>query len=373
MDLVELIRRLVSIPSYVDIENNECQLGEFIFDYLQALKTLHVDKQPVENGRFNIIAHDGSPPRLLFCCHMDTVPPSGEWCRAPFAGQIEDDRLYGLGACDMKGGTATLLHVLQSFQETRGLFLLFDVDEEYYFKGMLKFLDEYDVRPELAVFPEPGLKIGNGHRGLIEVSFKVRGKTAHAARPELGKNAILGASRAVEHLLGILETCEHPSLGKTACNLAWLKGGIDKGDGEIGCRANKIPDLAEVILDIRPAVIKLRARTVLDLLTENLAINGFQLEKAREVLDFGSLYIPPKRLGKFEEIVRSTLGMVEYDDISQGGYGEGQLLNERLSVDCVYFGPGPKEMAHQADEFVSLTELNQAASVYTRLIEQYCS
>ncbi|MGD9099676.1 MAG: M20/M25/M40 family metallo-hydrolase [Anaerolineae bacterium] len=250
--------------------------------------------------------------------------------------------------------------------------MLFDVDEEYYFKGMLKFLDEYDVHPELAVFPEPGLKIGNGHRGLIEVSFQVRGQTAHAARPELGKNAILGVSRAVEHLLEALETFQHPSLGKTSCNLAWLKGGIDQGDGEIGCRANKIPDLGNAVLDIRPSRAELRAKTVLDLLAEHLTANGFQMEKANEALDFGSLYIPPERLGAFEEIVRSVLGHVEYDDISQGGYGEGQLLNERLGADCVYFGPGPQEMAHQVDEYVSLTELERATSVYAKLIERYC-
>ena len=372
MDLTELTCKLVSIPSFVDERTNECQVGEFIFDYLKALGTLHVEKQPVEEGRFNVIAHDGHPPHLMFCCHMDTVPPSGKWEHDPFAGQIEGDRLYGLGACDMKAGTASLLHILQSFQQTQGLFLLFDVDEEYYFKGMLKFLDEYDVHPEFAVFPEPGLKIGNGHRGLIEVSFKARGQTAHAARPELGRNAILGTSRAVEHLLEALEAYQHPLLGKTACNLAWLKGGIDQGDGKIGCRANKIPDLVEAVLDIRPARAELRAQTVLDLLTEHLVANGFQMEEAREELDFGSLYIPPERLGKFEEIARSVLGQVEYDDISQGGYGEGQLLNERLGSDCVYFGPGPK-VAHQVDEYVSIEELGKASKVYRRLIERYCS
>jgi len=251
--------------------------------------------------------------------------------------------------------------------------LLFDVDEEYYFKGMLKFLEEYNVRPELAVFPEPGLKIGNGHRGLIEVNFKVRGKSAHAARPELGKNAILGASRAVEHLLETLDTYNHPVLGKTSCNLAWLRGGIDQGNGDIGCRANKISDLAEAVLDIRPAHAELCAQTVLDILKEYLRINGYQLEDAKTELDFGSLYISPDRLIKFEKIVYEVLGQVEYDKISIGGYGEGQLLNERLGTDCVYFGPGPKEMAHQVDEFVSTQELHQASQIYKKLIENYCS
>jgi len=272
----------------------------------------------------------------------------------------------------MKGGTAALLHTLGSLKETRGLFILFDVDEEYYFKGMLEFLKGNKAKPELCVFPEPGLKIGNGHRGLIEVNFKVRGKTAHAARPDLGKNAILGASHAVDHLMAMLQNYDHPSLGKSSCNLAWLKGGIDQGDGEIGCRANKIPDLAEAVLDIRPAQTELRANTVLDILEKALEDDGYQLEESHTALDFGSLFIPPNDLGMFENIVRKTLEKVEYEKISEGGYGEGQLLNERFGTTCVYFGPGPKEMAHQVDEFVSITELQQAAKIYQDLIQKFC-
>jgi len=223
MDTVEITRKLISIPSYVDESHNESNVGEFIYDYLKSMGRFVVEKQMVEGNRFNIIAHDGKPAKLMFCCHMDTVPFSGGWQRNPLMAQVEENRIYGLGACDMKGGTAALLTALQSVQETSGLFLLFEVDEEYYFKGMQTFLNEYQqFRPDLAVFPEPGLEIGNGHRGLIEVNCKVRGKSAHAARPDLGKNAILGACQAVEHLMSELEYYQSPFLGKTSCNLAWL-------------------------------------------------------------------------------------------------------------------------------------------------------
>jgi acetylornithine deacetylase/succinyl-diaminopimelate desuccinylase-like protein len=372
MELIELTRHLISLPSYLDEKIDEHVMGEFIYDYLRTSSNWQVEKQPVEGKRFNVIAHDGHPPRLMFCCHLDTVPPSGKWKHEPMGGEIEEGRMYGLGACDMKGGTAALLYALQSFTETCGLFLLFDVDEEYNFKGVLKFLEKYQVHPKLAVLPEPGLKIGNGHRGQIEVNFKVRGKSAHAARPDLGMNAILGTSRAVEHLMETLELYQHPILGKTSCNLAWLKGGIERDDGEIKCQTNKIPDLAEAVLDIRPASSELRAGTVLDTMANHLEANGYQLEAANIKLDYGSLYIPPERFVEFEKIARAVLGQVEYDDISLGGYGEGQLLNEKLGIDCVYFGPGPKEMAHEADEFVSVMELEQASRVFSKLIEQYC-
>ncbi|MGD9099677.1 MAG: hypothetical protein PVF45_04300 [Anaerolineae bacterium] len=92
MDLVELTRKLIAIPSYVDEGNDERQIGTFIFDYFQKVGIpLQVEKQSVENGRFNVIVRDEHPPRLMFCCHMDTVPPSGNWQHDPFAGQIEGE------------------------------------------------------------------------------------------------------------------------------------------------------------------------------------------------------------------------------------------------------------------------------------------
>lgn len=377
MDLVALTRKLVSIPSSVNYDVNERELADFITTYIQELGYLKFEKQVVEGERYNIIAHDGSPPRLMFCCHMDTVQASGVWQHDPFGGEVLEDRLYGLGSSDMKGGTACLLHALTAFHQTKGLWLLFDVDEEYYFKGMKQFLSTYQVHPELAVFPEPGLEIHNGHRGVLEVSFRVRGTTGHASRPQEGKNAILGATHAVDSLIEHLNNFSDPVLGDSSCNLAFLRGGVDKGEDAQGKlvideRANKIPDIAEVVLDLRPATNRLRVQTVLDILDSSLTAEGFRMEKPENRLELGLLLIPPERLSGFEAIVKEVLGKASYADISQYGYGEGQLLHERLGVDCVYFGPGP-DTAHQVDEYVSIAQLKQIREVFARLIEQYCS
>ncbi len=378
MDLVEITQKLVSIPSYVNAEVNEHQVGEFIYSYLQELGYLQVIKQPVEGSRFNVIAHDGSPTRLLFGCHMDTVPPSADWQHNPFGGEVIGDFLYGLGASDMKGGTACLLHSLASFRQTKGLLLLFDVDEEYYFKGINKFVAEYEVHPDLAVFPEPGLEIQNGHRGLIEVYFRVRGTTGHASRPQTGKNAILGAVEAVQQLLEQLKAFNDPHLGESSCNLAFLRGGVYRGEGADGNviieeRGNKIPDIAEVVLDIRPADSKLRSQTILDMLDSSLRACGYNMERPETRIDYGSLLIPRDQLNVFESTVQEVIGNVAYAEISQFGYGEAQLLNERFGTNCVYFGPGPSDQAHKVDEHVSIADQRQVSEVYKKLIEQYCS
>jgi acetylornithine deacetylase/succinyl-diaminopimelate desuccinylase-like protein len=103
-----------------------------------------------------------------------------------------------------------------------------------------------------------------------------------------------------------------------------------------------------------------------------LTAEGFKMVKPEKRLDYGSLLIPKDRLRTFEAVVQEVLGDVKCSDISKAGYGEAQLLNEKFGVDCVYFGPGPKETGHQVDEYVSITELQQVSEVFRRLIERFC-
>src|SRR5262245_28780515 len=111
MDLVNLTRELISIHSYLDkgAGIDEVEIAKYIESYLRNLRYLQVKRQAVEGERYNVIAHDGKPARLVFCCHMDTVQPSGIWNHDMFAGHIVEDNLYGLGAADMKGGLACVL------------------------------------------------------------------------------------------------------------------------------------------------------------------------------------------------------------------------------------------------------------------------
>lgn len=372
MNLIDLARKLISIRSYVEADANESQLGEFIYGYLQGLDKWKVEKQYVKDGRFNIVAYDEKHPRLMFCGHMDTVRPSGQWAHDPFKGEIEGDNLYGLGACDMKGGIAALLHALQRIEQTQGLFLLFDIDEEYYFAGMKSFLAKYTPKPELAVFMEPGLSIHNGHRGLIEIYLRIRGESGHAAQPEKGRNAIFGAVRAVEILFQELSSYSHVTLGSSTCNLAGLTGGIDR-EGVISIQPNKIPDIAEIILDIRPASPDLQAEKILEILRKYLEHNGYKVESEEIRLDYGSLFVSPDRLQVLENILKDVTGSVQYADISKYGFGEGKFLNQASGTDCIYLGPGPHGVEHKADEYVSITEMQQAEEIYLRLIQHYCN
>ncbi|MGC8483914.1 MAG: peptidase dimerization domain-containing protein, partial [Thermodesulfobium sp.] len=245
----------------------------------------------------------------------------------------------------------------------------------YYFKGMNKFLEKYNQKPELAIFLEPGMKIKNGHRGVIEIYFKVRGVTGHSARPELSKNALFGIIKAIDLAKVMVENYKTANLGNSTINLAYLRGGISTKDEHgneviIEC-GNKIPDVAEGVTEIRSSVKDI-SDTILENFKKSLISDGFSIDKLEKRIDKNPLFVERSKLLKFEKIIEIELGGVEYANISKYGYGEGQILNETLGVDCVYIGPGPDDSAHKVDEYVLINELKSMENIIISLINGYC-
>lgn len=377
MSIIELTQKLVQIPSYVDDKCNEYKCMEFIESYIKEYTQLTTQRQLVENDRYNLIVHDNEPAKLIFFCHMDTVLPSSGWQRDLFRGVVDQKKLYGLGAVDMKGGLACALYAATHVKNTRGLHLVFDVDEEYYFKGIQKYLQQHRPQAQLAIFPEPGMKIRNGHRGVIEIYFRLHGATGHASRPHEGKNAIRGVLQAVAFLEETLKEYSHPSLGKSTCNLSYLHGGSNPGEQthtylSVEKSANKIPDIAEAILDIRPAQSTVNADFVAKTLQEFAQNHGYTLSNVEKRLDYGAFHIEKKQLGDFARIVQTHIEGEIFADAKHFGYGEGQLVHERLQIPCAYFGPGPTQKAHEVDEYVYTDELESVEAIFRDTILHYC-
>ena len=147
MNLTSLTKKLISIPSYVDKENYELQISNYLYRYIKNnLKWLKVYKQKVENSRNNIIAINTSNPKLIFISHMDTVKPSGDRDKM-LIPQIKGNKLFGLGAVDMKGGLATVM----GFPERR---------DNFPYLHILNFSDPLKYVPDLLLFDRQFLLIG---------------------------------------------------------------------------------------------------------------------------------------------------------------------------------------------------------------------
>lgn len=382
MKAVKLTKKLISIPSFVDQKTDERKIGEFICGYLKQFKWLEIEKQPVINGRFNIIAKDKYPTSLLLCGHMDTVQPKQGW-KFDQSKEIEKDgKIYGLGATDMKGNVAALLSALDNLKETKGLMMLFYIDEEYDFWGMKKFIKKYQTRikPKLIVSLDGSdLKIGNGCRGLIEVSFTAQGKTGHAARPEDGKNAILRSTKAIEKLISVLKRdFSDNGLGITTCNLAYLRGGLNLGRNRngnllIGKEGNNIADVAEFVLDVRPATEKLNASKLVKIVKNYLETEGLKLLDFKIRHDLGSWLTLKKSLKNVKELIAKTIP-VKYTNIGKTGYIDTQMLWEAFSkVPCFTFGAGENRLAHRPNEYIKITELKKCQELIFNLISQFAN
>mgnify|MGYP006291459983 CR=1 FL=1 len=372
------LRDLVCIPSF---STREDLVAERV-----AVEMERLGFRDVRTDRIgNVIGWVGadSGPILMLNGHMDTVDVSdgSKWTREPFGGEIEDGRLYGLGACDMKGGLAAMIHgahLLHRMEaELAGRVVVACVVQEEPCEGISSrvLIEEEGVEPDWVVIAEPtDLQVSRGQRGRIELRVTTHGRSAHASQPALGENAIYTASRLVfglELLAGQLG--DDPFLGKGTLAVTEIRSSA-------GSR-NAIPDRCELIVDRRLTLGETEAMALAEVqrviaregvradvaVTEYVATShtGYPC-RARE-------YYPPWVIEEDHPLVtalvqaaRAQLGRrprIGYWNFStEGTYTAGEA-----GIPTVGFGPGDPNHAHTADESVLLDDVAAATGVYAQL------
>ena len=231
---------------------------------------LAVERQRVMPGRENVIARlegdassAGDNPLILFDAHQDTVPVEGMTVE-PFLPQRRGGRVYGRGACDVKGGMAAMLTALSRLAQERPpgrptVVAVCTVNEEHGFSGASALRQLWaggqsrllPRRPDAAIVLEPtGLDVVVAHKGVIRWRCHARGRAAHSATPELGENAIYKMARAVavieRYAADVLPRAgSHPLCGPPTLSVGTIHGGIG---------VNVVPDLCSVEIDLRVPV-----------------------------------------------------------------------------------------------------------------------
>ncbi len=231
MEAGGLLEQLIAIPS---ITGSEEKLGEFLAAQLERLGCA-VMRQPVADGRFNLLASFGSP-RVLLSTHLDTVPPY-----IPFREEAE--YIFGRGACDAKGIIAAMVEAggRLAREGTKGFGYLFTVGEEIDSAGA-KTAAASGLRAEYLIVGEPTEnKLAVGHKGSLAFRIKTKGRAGHSAYPERAESAI-------DKLLDILADLRRidfgsdPLLGRATLNTGMISGGV---------RPNVVADRAEAALMLR--------------------------------------------------------------------------------------------------------------------------
>ena len=234
----EILKDLVSINTINDKDNSK--IVNYIESYLKDLgfTTEYKSKCLVMSNRKDC--------NIGFLGHTDTVDYSNDWDTNPFELVEKDNKLYGLGTCDMKGGIATILSVIPKIKfKDKGIKMIFTYDEEIGFSGIKELLDKKIVFPDTMIIGEPtNNEIINSSKGLLDLKVIFKGLTAHASTPEEGINAIDKCITFINEL-----TNYYTDLKKEIINNNSLTMNIGKING--GRYSNIVADTCEVSIDFR--------------------------------------------------------------------------------------------------------------------------
>jgi acetylornithine deacetylase len=378
-----LLADLVAIPSVNPMGRPvagpgflETGMSDYLEAWFRALGVRH-ERQAVSPGRDNLLAWYDAPGArrsILFDVHQDTVPVEGMTIE-PFVPVVEGGRMYGRGACDIKGGMAAMLTAFARLVRERpagsaSVLLACTVDEEFTHTGSSR-LAAYPHGAELAVVAEPtNLQVVNCHKGAVRWKVRTRGVACHSSTPERGVNAIYRMARVVtalaEHARELAADAPHPVLGTPSLSVGRIEGGQS---------VNVVPDHCEIEIDRRV----IPGETVADAITRVEATLRARLEGLE-----GVELLPPwvqmpalsaERAGadRWVELVRQAVGNVtgRIPSVTGVPYGtDAGPLNE-TGLPCVVFGPGDIAQAHTKDEWLDLDQLGPAADAYFE-IARFC-
>lgn len=324
MNLLELTKKFVNIPS---VTNSEAEIADFLSAYLRGQK-FEVREQDIDGRRRNILALLGPNPRVMFCTHMDTVPPF-------FEAREDESHIFGRGACDAKGIMASMIWAGQELRKEKQteMGLLFVVGEETDSIGAKK-ANDLNIDSEFIIIGEPTEnKMGLGHKGQVTLKMTAAGKSAHSAYPSLGESAIEKLIDALQEIR-FLDFGEDPTWGKTLVNIGKIEGGVAH---------NVIPDSAS-------ATVSLRSGQASDQIIDRIMSLVGQKVKI-EVLGRAEAQVLFTLPG-FEQVVLPYGTDIPYLQ----SFGKKLLL-----------GPGSAVVAHTEKEKVEKQQLFEAVKIYKKM------
>ena len=291
--------------------------------------------------------YDASRPTLLLNAHIDTVKPVSSWTRDPFVPAREGDRLYGLGSNDCGGGLVTLLQVFRLMVERpRAYNLIYMASAEEEVSGKDGFARALPLLPpvSVAIVGEPtAMQPAIAEKGLMVIDGVAHGKAGHAARGE-GVNAIYEALDDLVFLRDYRFQKVSPLLGPTVMNVTVAHAGTQH---------NVVPDRFEFTIDVRTNEFY-RNEEVFDFLQKN----------TKSELCARSFRLHSSSIDSDHPLVRRCLAL------GLQPFGSPTLSDQSLMpFPSLKLGPGNSSRSHSADEFICISEIQQALQVYIDLLD----
>lgn len=333
MNSKEILKDLVSFNTFNDQENSR------IINYLETyLKKLGFE---TEYKSKCLVMKTRQEAKVGFLGHTDTVYGSG-WTINPFELKEVDDKLYGLGTSDMKGGIASMLAAVSKidWKKTKyGMKLIFTYDEEIGFSGIKELIDNKIFFPECMLIGEPTYnKIINASKGLLEFKVSFSGVSCHSSTPEKGINAIENGVDFIKKLQRFYKNLKKISANKElTMNIGIINGGKS---------INIVPNSCNVCFDFRTTDVE-QTEKIMKKISELTKTFNAKTEVTNNIKPFAN---------KNEKVNMS-------DFISEASFIE--------SGNKYILGVGPIN-AHIIDEFISIKSLEKLEEQYLEFIEEKC-
>lgn len=385
-EVVELARRLVRIPSVVrpgDPRAHEGEVAQFLAEELQR-RGFQVACQEVAPGRPNVVADwdTGNPGfGLLVEGHTDVVTEGDRsaWSYDPFGAEVVAGRLYGRGACDMKGGLAAAVVAVDTVRRAvRGLRgrvrITALVDEEGMMEGVKAFVRAGladGFHGALVCEPEEN-EVCLVQKGALRIRAVFRGRQAHGAMPYAGCNPLPAAARFVLSLAE-LQAAEqrrcgaHPLLG-----LPWITPTTLRAPAYGDAQFNVMAGEAHVTVDLRTVPGQDHGRLVQALqdLADRAAEATEGLEAHTDLVEDRPWTQTPRDAPVVRAVERAVRAVTGREPRYGGvpGCTDGTFLWAWAGLPVVVLGPGRREVPHQVDEYVDVDELVEAARIYAAAV-----
>ena len=406
--LIELTQDLIRMPTVNPPCANYLEICEFLKKRLEAsgFETQLIrakgaiadsDKYP----RWNIVAkYAGKNPGdcVHFNSHTDVVEVGHGWTKDPFGGELHDGKIYGRGACDMKGGLATSIIAAEAFIATYPDFngsieISGTADEESGGFGGVAYLAEkgFFKYVDHVIIPEPLNKdrVCIGHRGVWWAEVETKGRIAHGSMPFLG-------DCAVRHMGAVLEQLEeklYPALKdkkttmpvvpdgakESTLNINSIHGGeAEQEEDYTGLPSPNVPDRCRIVIDRRFLIeeklpeVKSEIYELLNNLKENRQNFDFEIRDMHEVHPTMAPKDAPV-VTTISNAIKDVLGKTAEQVVSPGTYDQKHIDRIGKLDNCIAYGPGILDLAHQPDEWIGVDDMIDSAKIMGKALTNFHS
>ena len=407
-DLISLTQELIRIPTLNPPGENYREICEFLSKRLQksgfGIELVRAKGTPGDSDkypRWNVVARREGAHRgdcVHFNSHIDVVEVGSGWTQNPFGGDLVDDKIYGRGACDMKGGLAASIIAAEAFIDTNPDFhgaieISGTGDEESGGYGGVAYLAEKGFfspnRVQHVIIPEPLNKdrVCLGHRGGWWAEIETFGEIAHGCMPFLGDCAV----RHMGAVIDKFETELFPAMAarrtdmpvvpdgarSSTMNINSIHGGQPEQEEDFtGLPAHCVPDSCRIVIDRRFLV----EETLEDVRGEvERLLDGLKAERPKfdyEIRELNSVL--PSMTDRNSPIAASVAKQIEKVMgkpaefvASPGTYDQKHIDRIGKLKNCVAYGPGILELAHKPDEYVGVDDMIDSAHVMARCLSDF--